>query len=117
MEGLANYEKVERPWGNFERFTRNETTAVKILTINANQELSLQMHEHRDEFGRVLKGFGKVRIADAEKDVREGDTFFVPRNTAHCTIAGSEGLAYLEIAFGDFDENDEKRIEDQYGRV
>ena len=117
MEGLTNYEKVERPWGNFERFTLNEPTTVKILTLNADASLSLQVHEHRDEFGRVIRGSGIVRVGEKETTVREGDTFFIPRNTEHRVSASSEGLAYLEIAFGEFDESDEKRLEDQYGRA
>jgi len=117
MEHLTNYEKIERPWGNFERFTQNEQTTVKIITINNGEELSLQIHEHRDEFGRVIKGSGTIHIGEKNTEVRESDSFFIPRNTTHRAIAGSEGLVYLEIAFGDFDENDEKRLEDKYGRV
>jgi mannose-6-phosphate isomerase-like protein (cupin superfamily) len=117
MEGLANYEKVERPWGNFERFTLNESTTVKILTINAGEELSLQTHEHRDEFGRIINGSGTVCIGEKETGVREGDSFFIPRHMAHRILAGAGELAYLEISFGNFDENDETRIEDQYGRA
>ncbi|MCX6786625.1 MAG: phosphomannose isomerase type II C-terminal cupin domain [Candidatus Kaiserbacteria bacterium] len=117
MEGLANYGKVERPWGNFERFTLNEQTTVKILTLNAGEELSLQTHEHRDEFGRVIKGSGTVHVGEKEISVREGDTFFIPRCTAHRALSDSEGLSFLEISFGDFDEEDEKRLEDQYGRA
>lgn len=117
MEHLANYEKIERPWGNFERFTLNEQTTVKILTLNADESLSLQTHEHRDEFGRVVKGSGVVRVADIETEVREGDSFFIPRLTAHRAVAGSAGLAFLEISFGDFAEDDETRLEDKYDRV
>ncbi|OGG93945.1 mannose-6-phosphate isomerase [Candidatus Kaiserbacteria bacterium RIFOXYD1_FULL_47_14] len=117
MEGLTNYENEERPWGKFERFTLNEQTTVKIMTLTAGEELSLQTHEHRDEFGRVLKGFGTVSIGDKETEVRDGDAFFIPRNTAHRAIADSAGLVYLEIAFGDFDENDITRLEDKYERV
>jgi mannose-6-phosphate isomerase-like protein (cupin superfamily) len=117
MEGLPQYEQEYRPWGNYERFTHNEPTTVKILTLAAGGALSLQLHENRDEFGRIIKGSGIVRIGEKETPMREGDNFFIPRNTAHRVIAGAEGLAYLEIAFGVFDENDEKRLEDQYGRV
>ena len=117
MEGLKNYEKNERPWGNFERFTLNEHTTVKILTIKSGEELSLQTHQLRDEFGRVVKGSGTVFIKDRETEVHEGDSFFVPRYAPHRAVAGPEGLAFLEIAFGDFDERDEERIEDKYGRV
>jgi mannose-1-phosphate guanylyltransferase/mannose-1-phosphate guanylyltransferase/mannose-6-phosphate isomerase len=117
MNGITNYEKVERPWGNFERFTLNERSTVKILALNAGGELSLQTHQHRDEFGRVIRGSGVVHIKDKEIEVHEGDTFFVPRYMEHRVIAGSDGLAYLEISFGYFDENDEERLADQYGRV
>ena len=117
MEGLTNYKKEERPWGNFERFTLNEWTTVKILTLKAGEEISLQTHQHRDEFGRVTKGSGVVTIGEAEINVHEGDTFFIPRYTVHRAAAGTEGLAFLEISFGDFDEKDEERFEDQYGRA
>ena len=116
MENLKNYEKVERPWGNFERFSLNEATTVKILTLNTGEELSLQTHEHRDEFGRVIRGSGIVKIGEKDTEVREGDSFFIPRNTAHRAIANSDGLSFLEISFGEFDEGDEKRLEDEYGR-
>ncbi|MEK7117452.1 MAG: mannose-6-phosphate isomerase, partial [Patescibacteria group bacterium] len=46
MDILAEYQKEQRPWGGFERFTKNERTTVKILTLNPEQEFSLQEHEH-----------------------------------------------------------------------
>lgn len=117
MEDLANYEKEERPWGNFERFTHNEKTTVKIITVHAGESLSLQIHEHRDEFWRVLKGSGVITIGEKNTDANEGDTFFVPRNTTHRISGGLGGSSFLEISFGEFEENDEKRLDDQYGRV
>jgi mannose-1-phosphate guanylyltransferase/mannose-6-phosphate isomerase len=117
MEGLINYGIENRPWGNFEQFTLNEKSTIKILTVNAGEELSLQVHTQRDEFGRVLKGSGTIQIGEKNIDVNGGDSFFIPRNTKHRATSGSEGLVYLEISFGDFDENDETRIEDEYGRV
>ena len=65
MEGLSHYEKEIRPWGDFERFTLNETTTVKIITVKEGESISLQTHEHRDEFWRVLKGSGIIHIGDA----------------------------------------------------
>ncbi len=117
MEGLSHREKEERPWGNFERFTLNEKTTVKIITVNAGEAISLQTHEHRDEFWRVIRGSGVVRIRESEHAAREGDEFFIPRHCEHRVSAGPEGLACLEIAFGDFDENDLTRLEDRYGRI
>ena len=117
MKGLAHYEKEERPWGNFERFTLNERTTVKIVTVDAGEAISLQTHTHRDEFWRVLKGSGSIRIGEKDNDARAGDTFFSPRHAEHRVAGGPEGLTLLEIAFGDFDENDIARLEDKYGRV
>lgn len=117
MEGLPHYQKEGRPWGDFERFTLNEKTTVKIITVKAGEAFSLQTHEHRDEFWRVLSGTGVIRIDDKDNDVCAGDVFFILRHTMHRAIGGHEGLTFLEIAFGDFDEKDIERIEDRYGRT
>ncbi len=117
MEGLTYYEKEERPWGSFERLTLNEKTTVKIITVNAGEAFSLQTHERRDEFWRVLTGLGVVRIGDTDSEAKAGDTFFSPRHSEHRVTAGQDGIVFLEISFGDFDEGDIKRLEDRYGRA
>jgi|SRR3989344_5321823 len=116
MEGLSNYQKEERPWGNFERFTLNEKTTVKILTIQPNESVSLQTHERRDEFWRIIKGSGVVHIGEVEHQTMIGDTFWCPRNSTHRISGGPEGIQWLEISFGEFDEQDIVRLEDRYGR-
>jgi len=117
MEKLAHYEREERPWGNFERFTLNEKTTVKIITVKSGESLSLQTHKHRDEFWRIIKGSGTVRIGDTNTDAREGNTFFSHKGSKHRITGGENGLSFLEIAFGDFDEMDIERLEDKYGRI
>jgi len=117
MEGLLHYKQEYRPWGNLEFLTNNEPTTIKILTLAADGALSLQTHEHRDEFWRVIKGFGIVRLGEKENDAREGDAFFIPRHSKHRAISGPEGMTLLEIAFGTSDEGDITRLEDQYGRA
>ncbi|HEY5383308.1 MAG TPA: phosphomannose isomerase type II C-terminal cupin domain [Candidatus Paceibacterota bacterium] len=117
MEGLSNYEKEVRPWGDFERFTLNEPCTVKIITVSPNEELSLQQHEHRDENWKILKGSGEVTVGDVHTAVNPGDEFFVARHTNHRIAGGPNGLQFLEIALGAFDENDITRLEDKYGRV
>jgi mannose-6-phosphate isomerase-like protein (cupin superfamily) len=117
MEGLNNYQKEDRPWGNFERFTLNEKTTVKIITVNAGEAISLQTHDNREEFWRVIGGSGTIHIGGQDKEAHVGDMFFTPKNTEHRITGGPEGLLCLEIAFGEFDEKDIKRLEDRYGRV
>ena len=117
MEGLAHYHKENRPWGGFERFTLNEKTTVKIITVDEGQSISLQTHEHRDEFWRVLKGSGVIHIGGTDNDAKEGDCFFSSRGSEHRVTGGAGGTTFLEIAFGDFDESDIRRLEDKYGRA
>lgn len=117
MQGLNNYDKEVRPWGSFERFTLNEASTVKVLVINPGEQLSLQTHAHRDEFWHVVKGSGQAQIGEAERQVAEGDSVFVPRGTLHRLTAGEAGLSVLEIAFGQFAETDEVRLADAYGRA
>lgn len=116
MEGLTNYERQERPWGDFERFTLNERTTVKIVSVRPGEAISLQTHAHRDEFWRVLAGSGTIRTDDTDHPAKAGDTFFSPRHSEHRVTGGPDGLSFLEIAFGDFDEHDITRLEDRYGR-
>ena len=47
-----------------------------------------------------------IHIDDTDHNAKEGDTFFSPRHTKHRALGGPEGLTFLEIAFGEFGEND-----------
>ena len=105
-----------RPWGSFERFTENETTTVKIISVNPNQRLSLQTHKLRSEFWKIISGSGVVTISGVEHAAKAGNSFDIPVEVEHRVSAGSEGLVFLEIAFGAFDENDIVRLEDDFGR-
>jgi len=116
MENLSNYEKEVRPWGNYERFTLNENTTVKIITVSAGEAFSLQTHANRDEFWRVVSGSGTITAGEGGNEARAGDTFFIKHGVVHRAEGGPQGLVFLEIAFGEFDENDITRLEDKYGR-
>lgn len=117
MEGLTNYEREERPWGHFERFTLNEPSTVKLISIKPGQALSLQQHAHRDEEWRILQGSGRVTVGEQSVEVKPGDSFYVARATPHRVQAGEEGMLFLEIAEGEFDEQDTIRFQDDYGRA
>lgn len=117
MDILSQYLKENRPWGHFERFTKNESTTVKILTLNPEQEFSLQEHEHRTEFWKIIAGEGIVILGEKESTANIGDEFLVEPKMLHRAEAGGEGMKILEISFGEFDEEDIERVEDNYGRV
>ncbi len=116
----------KRPWGKFEQFSKNQPTTVKIITVNAGEELSLQTHERRAEFWRVLSGQGEVTIGEHKMPAKKGDEFFASLGVPHRIAAGSLSsagrvpmgpLEVLEISFGDFDEADIVRLEDNYKRA
>ena len=117
MDGSTHYEKDERPWGLYERFTLNENSTVKIITVNPHEAFSLQTHANREEFWHVISGSGVATIADERKEIFAGENFFIRKNTAHRLEAGDAPCVFLEIAYGEFDEKDITRIEDKYGRT
>ena len=108
----------DRPWGSFERFTHNQESTVKIITVHKGQATSLQYHHHRCEYYVVLSGKGKFYIGENVFDSEKGKMYEVPLGTLH-RIEGSqdEDLTFMEISIGDFDEADIVRLKDSYGRL
>ncbi len=108
--------KEKRPWGEFERFTRNQKSTVKIITVRAGEELSLQYHEERNEFWKILSGDCEVTTGEEVVSAKKGDEFFIPIGKKHTMKGKGEGVVFLEISFGDFDEGDIIRLKDKYER-
>src|SRR3989344_9594650 len=105
-----------RPWGKFEQFTHNEKTTVKIITVNPKQKLSLQYHNKRKEFWKFLDNEAKVTIGDKIIKVKKDSEIVIPKETKHRVEALNKPVKFLEIAYGNFNENDIVRVEDRYGR-
>lgn len=112
-----NKQVTNRPWGNFVRYTNNESSTVKILTINHGEELSLQYHNHRKEFWKVLSGHPILTIGEKKVDGNVGDEFEILEKIEHQISAPIDEVKILEISFGEFDEDDIVRIKDKYGRT
>lgn len=117
VENLPHYRKEERPWGSFERFTLNEKSTVKIITVKPSEAFSLQSHKHRGEFWHIIAGSGMITLDKEQRTIHVGENFFSPEGHEHRMEGGPEGLVFLEIAFGEFDEGDIIRLEDRYGRT
>ncbi len=109
---------VKKPWGQFDQFTRSEVTTVKILSINPSTYLSLQYHNHRDEFWRVISGHPVLTIGKRKINANPGDEFVIPKKELHRIEAEADPVVVLEISYdNNFDENDIVRLEDKYGRT
>ena len=108
--------EVKKPWGCFKQFALNEKCTVKILEIKPKQSISLQFHKKRDElwyfFNKAIVQLGEKKIK-----VKKGDVIKIKKKTPHRIIAGKNKVEVLEVSFGKFDENDEVRLEDKYGRA
>ncbi len=107
----------DRPWGSFNQFTHNTPSTVKILNVSANKRLSLQKHKLRSEFWHIISGNGIVTINTKEYNAQKGDEFEIPIGTIHRIAGGNEGIRILEIATGEFYEDDIIRIEDDFHRI
>ncbi len=108
--------REDRPWGYFERLTKDVPSTVKIITVNAGQSLSLQYHYRREEYWRVLQGDPTITIGDKEILAFPGNEFFIDKRVVHRIAATRNNVTVLEISLGRFDENDIVRLEDRYGR-
>ena len=108
--------KVYKPWGKFEQFTLNEPTTVKILTIKPDAGLSYQSHTKRDEFWRCIKNNVMVILDDTEYILNEDQDIFIPKGAKHRLVGLERKGKVLEISFGEFDEEDIVRYEDDFGR-
>ena len=107
--------EVVRPWGDFKQFVLNKECTVKILNVKPKQELSLQYHHNRKELWYFLTP-GIMQLGKEIKKIRKGELVTIPKKKAHRIIAKNKIVSVLEISFGKFDEKDEVRLEDKYGR-
>ena len=111
----TTYDK--RPWGMEEILTINEPATVKILTIDPGQRTSLQYHNHRKEFWKMIEGEATFEINGKMIEAKNGDEVDIENKMTHRLIGKDKPAKILEISFGEFDENDIVRISDDYGRA
>jgi len=94
----------QRPWGSFEQFNLNTPCTVKIIDVKPESQLSLQFHNHRNEFWRILKGECTVMLDNKNYIAETGDEFIIPAKTLHRVTTHNQGVQFLEISYGHFDE-------------
>ena len=114
---VIKLKKTKKPWGHFEQFNHNAQCTVKLLHVNAGERLSLQYHEKRREFWKVIRGPAQVQIGSKKFVGKEGDEFEIPTKAKHRLSALDSDILILEISYGKFDEDDIVRVEDDFGRA
>ena len=107
----------QRPWGSFQQFVENENVTVKLITVLPGSRLSLQRHTHREELWQVLDGTAWTVVDGVERTLGPGERVLVGVGAMHrLGNPASTPLRVLEIAFGDFDEADIERFDDDHAR-
>lgn len=108
---------VERPWGSFEQYAFNEPCTVSLMTVLPGQRLSLQSHTGRAELWIVLDDGAVVQVGENETAYAAGDEIWIPALEKHrLSCRGEMPVRVLEVAFGNWQQEDITRYDDQYHR-
>ncbi len=112
------HKKVYRPWGYYLSIAKDSKWQVKLISVKAGEQLSLQMHNHRSEHWVVVKGKAKVEVNNDIKTLKENQSVYIPLGAKHrLTNTGSEPLIIVEVQSGSYvGEDDIVRFKDKYGR-
>jgi mannose-6-phosphate isomerase len=108
---------VTRPWGSFRQFANNEDCTVSLMSVLPGERLSLQSHSARAELWIVIDDGATVQTGDIIKEYKAGDEIWIPANERHrLSCSGNQPVRVLEVAFGNWQQDDIKRYDDDYNR-
>ncbi len=109
---------VERPWGSFKQYLFNEEATVSLMTVLPGQRLSLQSHTGRAELWIVLDDGAVVQAGERISTHKAGDEIWIPANEKHRLSGPASGapVRVLEVAFGNWQQADITRYEDDFAR-
>ncbi len=109
-------ESIERPWGSFKQYAHNEPVTVSLMSVLPGQRLSLQRHERRAELWIVLDEGAAVQVNGDTLYPRAGEEIWIPRGAKHRLSSTGPAVRVLEVAFGEWQQDDVMRFEDDYQR-
>jgi mannose-1-phosphate guanylyltransferase/mannose-6-phosphate isomerase len=108
---------VERPWGSFKQYAHNRPCTVSLMTVQPGQRLSLQSHAGRAELWIVLDDGAVVQVGETRRECRAGEEIWIPAQAQHrLSCPGPRPVRVLEVAFGDWQQDDIRRFADDYQR-
>jgi len=85
--------------------------------VRPGQRLSLQSHGGRAELWIVLDDGALVQVEDQERICVAGEEIWIGRGQKHrLSCAGTTPVRVLEVAFGDWQQEDIRRYADDYHR-
>ncbi len=118
-ESIVDHEVFHRPWGFYKTTVMNDYFQSKIISVHSGQCISLQSHNHREEYWTIAHGEGEAQIGESIISVSQGSYLFIPKGCKHRikNTDKKESLILIEVQLGAyFGEDDIIRYEDNYGR-
>jgi mannose-6-phosphate isomerase-like protein (cupin superfamily) len=88
---------------------------IKTVFVKQGERLSLQTHENRSEVWIVLKGKAEAIVGEKKHSLTIGRFVNIAKKQRH-RLSGLSDAYILELAFGNPQESDIFRFEDDYGR-
>jgi|688.fasta_scaffold1404070_1 mannose-6-phosphate isomerase-like protein (cupin superfamily) len=112
-------EQDQRPWGWYHVLAVADHFKVKMLEVLPKSRLSLQRHQHRQEYWVVVQGVAEVTVDEQVQTLTIGQAVHVPVGAVHrLANPGDTLLLVAEIATGVYvGEDDIERLADDYQRV
>jgi len=108
---------VTRPWGSFKQYAHNRDCTVSLMTVLPGQRLSLQSHTGRAELWIVLDDGAVAQVGEQERRYAAGEEIWIQANEKHrLSCAGNKPVRVLEVAFGNWQQEDIRRYADDYRR-
>ena len=109
--------RVVRPWGRFDQYANNEDCTVSLMEVKPSMRLSLQSHTGRAELWIVLDAGALIQVDDHIQEYGPGDEVWIPAGARHrLSCAGDTPCRVLEVAFGNWQQEDITRYEDDFDR-
>jgi mannose-1-phosphate guanylyltransferase/mannose-6-phosphate isomerase len=108
--------KAERPWGSFKQYVHNSEVTVSLMLVKPGQRLSLQSHTGRAELWIVLDEGAVVHVGDSVIHPKAGDEIWIPARAKHRLGSDGRDVRVLEVAFGNWQQEDITRYDDDYHR-
>lgn len=107
---------MERPWGKYQVLGENPV-CVKVITVNPNSRLSLQVHEHRSEIWFAIESGLTAQIGERIIQLEPLQRVKVEQGQKHRLINSTPNpIQVIELMYGVYDEGDIFRLDDDYGR-
>ena len=108
---------VERPWGSFKQYANNCDCTVSLMTVMPGQRLSLQSHTGRAELWIVIDDGALVQVGETRRSCQAGEEIWISANEKHrLTCTGDKPVRLLEVAFGNWQQEDITRYADDFQR-